>query len=117
MYLNKSIVAGTLLENPEQNKEKNVCTFTIKTKKIYRDSNGDKKEPEEYHRIVVFGKQGSIISTYKKKGDYILVEGYMKTRERDNKGTHELLTEIVAENIQYLPNQTYKVGQEIRKPE
>lgn len=114
MNINCAHITGTLLENPKISKTEHgtVCTFVLITKEIH-GGHGSKRTNVEYHHIVLYGDKGKTFSTYNRKADVVSVRGPLKTKQIVHDNGYELLTEIIAEDVQWLPN--YKVGQEIRK--
>ena len=108
MYLNKSLIYGNLTREPELKAMPNgskVCNFSVAVNRIYKDSDGAKKEQVEYLNIVVFGKQAETSAQYLKKGQGVLIEGRIQTRSWDDKTTGEkkYRTEIVADSVQFGP--------------
>lgn len=108
MYLNKAIVIGNLVRDPELRSLPSgikVCSFSLATNRVWKDKNGAKQESADYHNIVVFGRQAETVAQYMKKGNSMLVEGRMQTRSWDDKGTGEkkYRTEIIADRTQFGP--------------
>jgi single-strand DNA-binding protein len=107
MYLNKAMVIGNIVRDPEIRAIPSgvkVATFSVATNRVWKDKNGVKQENADYHNIVVFGKQAEIVGQYMKKGNSILVEGRMQTRSWDDaSGVKKYRTEIVADRIQFGP--------------
>ncbi len=106
MYLNKATIIGNITRDPELKALPTgikVCSFSVATNRVWKDTNGAKQEAVEYHNIVVFGKQAESTAQYMKKGSQILVEGRIQTRswEDKNSGEKKYRTEIVAENVQF----------------
>ncbi len=106
MYLNKAILIGNLTRDPELKaiaSGNKVCTFSLATNRVYRDSAGNKQEKTEYHNIVVWGKTAENVAQYMRKGSQILVEGRIETRSWDDQatGTKKYRTEIIADSIQF----------------
>lgn len=106
MYLNKAQIIGNLTRDPEMKSLTNgnkVTSFSVATNRVYKDSNGDKKEESEFHNVVVFGKQAETSAQYLKKGQQVYIEGRITTRSWDDKTTGEkkYRTEIVADTVQF----------------
>lgn len=105
--INKVILIGRLGRDPEISYTASgqaVARLTLATSEEWRDkASGEKKERTEWHRIVVWGKQGENCSAYLAKGRQIYVEGRLQTREWDDKdGNKRYITEIVANNVTFL---------------
>lgn len=110
MYLNKCILVGNITRDPELKATtggNKVCTFSLATNRVYKDSNGVRQEKTDFHNIVVWGKTAENVATYMKKGSQILVEGRMETRSWDDQATNtkKYRTEVVADTVQFGNNQ------------
>ncbi|MFH1608406.1 MAG: single-stranded DNA-binding protein [Patescibacteria group bacterium] len=108
MYLNKAIIIGNLVRDPELRSLPSgikVCSFSLATNRVWKDKNGAKQEAADYHNIVVFGRQAETVAQYMKKGSSMLVEGRMQTRSWDDKetGQKKYRTEVVADRTQFGP--------------
>lgn len=104
MYLNKAIIVGNLTRDPELKalpSGVSVCSFSVATNKV-TTKDGVKNEKTEYHNIIAFGKTGQNIATYMKKGNQIMIEGEIQTRNwEDKNGVKQYRTEILATNVQF----------------
>lgn len=108
MDYNRAIVVGRLTRDPELRSLPSgapVVTFGVATGRVWRDRDGNKKEDTQFHNVVVFGKQAETAGQYLKKGQAVLVEGRLQTRNWDDKTTGEkkYRTEIVADRVQFGP--------------
>lgn len=107
MYLNKALVIGNLVRDPEVKALPSgiqVATLSVATNRVWNDKNGVRQESADFHNVVVFGRQAEIVGQYLKKGSSVLVEGRMQTRSWDAKdGTKKYRTEIVADRVQFGP--------------
>ena len=107
MYLNKAIIIGNLTRDPEVRSLPSgikVANFGVATNRVWKDSNGEKKEGTDFHNIVVFGKQAEIVSSYLKKGRSVMIEGRIQNRSWDGPdGQKKYRSEIVADKIQFGP--------------
>jgi single-strand DNA-binding protein len=63
---------------------------------------GERKEAVEWHRVIVWGKQGTNCSEMLTKGRQVYVEGRLRTRSYDKDGDKRYVTEIVAQRVQFL---------------
>ena len=103
--INKAILIGRLCRDPEsrQANGKAVCNFSMATNETWRDTEGEKQERVEYHRIVIWGKLAEVAAKYLSKGSQIYIEGKLQTREwTDKDGQKKYTTEIVANNMTML---------------
>jgi len=107
MNLNKVFIIGRLTADPQLRTTPSgteVATFGVATNRNWTDKNGEKKESAEFHNIVVWGKQASIVNQFLNKGSMIFIEGRLQTRTWEGKdGQTRRTTEIVAERVQFGP--------------
>jgi single-strand DNA-binding protein len=106
MSLNRATVIGYLGQDPQLRYTPNgtpVCTLSVATDESYTNKQtGERKEAVEWHRVVVWGKQGSTCSEMLAKGRQVYVEGKLRTRSYDKDGEKRFVTEIVALRVQFL---------------
>ena len=104
--VNKAILIGNLGRDPELRHTNNgtpVCEFSIATSDRWQDKSGETQERTEWHRIIVWGRQGENAARYLSKGRSVYVEGRIQTREwTDKDGNKRYTTEIVANTVQFL---------------
>ncbi len=104
--LNKVMLIGNLGRDPEIRYSQQglaVVNFSIATSEQWTDKNtGNRQEKTEWHRIVVFGKPAEICEKYLSKGSQIYIEGRLQTRQYEKDGQTHYITEIVANNFQFL---------------
>lgn len=104
--LNKVFLLGNLTRDPElkhTGQGTSVCNFSIAVNRSFKGSDGDFKKETSYFNIVVWGKTGENCAKYLTKGKSVLVEGRLSTRSYEaNDGTKKYITEIVADNVQFL---------------
>ena len=108
MSLNRVTVIGHLGQDPQLRFTplgNPVCTLSVATDESYTDkSTGERKEAVEWHRVIVWGKQGSNCSEMLTKGRQVYVEGRLRTRSYEGKedGVKRYVTEIIAQRVQFL---------------
>jgi len=104
--MNKAFVLGNLTRDPELRQTPNgqtVCTFSVATNRVFTDSSGQKQKQAEFHNIVVWGRQAEVVNQYLKKGNPVLVEGRIQTRNwQDQQGAKHWKTEIVLERFEFV---------------
>ncbi len=107
MNLNKVFLVGRLTQDPELRNTPNgqaVASFSLATNRVWNDQAGQKQEQTEFHNIVVWRRLAEIAGQYLKKGQTLLVEGRMQTRNWVGQdGIKRYRTEVVAENFQMGP--------------
>lgn len=102
--LNVVIVSGNLVRDPEFKtiQGSSHVRISIACNRVYMH-NGTKKEEVDYFDCEFWGKQADTITTYKKKGDSVLVEGRLKQqRWKDDSGKSHSKVGIVGTRIQFL---------------
>lgn len=106
MGVNKAILIGNLGRDPELRQTGSgtpVCEFSLATTERYTDGSGNRQERTEWHRIVVWGRQGENAARYLSKGRQVYVEGRIQSRDWEDKdGNKRTTTEIVAQSVQFL---------------
>lgn len=104
--VNKVILIGNLGSDPELRYTTGgtpVAELSIATNRRYKAKDGDWKDEAEWHKVVVWGKQGENCKEYLAKGRTVYVEGYLKTTSWEGKdGVKRYKTEVVAEQVQFL---------------
>ncbi|MBI4211295.1 MAG: single-stranded DNA-binding protein [Deltaproteobacteria bacterium] len=112
--VNKVILIGNLGKDPEKRVTGNgqtVCRFSIATSSQWNDTNGQRQERTEWHRIVVWGKQADTCAQYLSKGRPVYVEGRLQTSEwNDKEGHKRYTTEVIAERVQFLGSRDQSTG-------
>ena len=108
LNMNRATLLGHAGRDPEirdlANGEK-AATFTLATTEKWKDREGNPIEATEWHRIVVYGPTVAAVETMLKKGDAVLVEGRIATREyRDREDIARTVTEIVVAGRQGVVN-------------
>lgn len=104
--VNKVIIIGNLGRDPEIRYSQQglaIVNFPVATSEQWTDKNsGERQEKTEWHRIIAFGKPAETLEKYLKKGSQIYIEGRLQTRTYDKEGQTHYITEIVANNFQFL---------------
>lgn len=103
---NRSIIMGNLARDPvvryTQSKTA-VASFTVASNRSVKD--GDSyKDVADYIPVVVWDKLAENAEKFLKKGSGVLVEGRIQTRSyEDQQGNKKYVTEVVANNMIFLP--------------
>ena len=109
--LNRSILAGRLVADPELRMTKNetaVSRFRLAIN--WRGKNG---KGTDFINCVAWGGLANICHEYLKKGRLVAVEGRLQIRNYDDKkGQKKTATEVVVENMQMLDNKFFKATSE-----
>ena len=114
--LNKVLLIGRLGADPELRYAPNgaaVVNFNVATNMVWRDQDGNQQERTDWHRVVAWRRLAETASEYLKKGRRVYVEGRLQTRSyEDQNGVRRWVTEIVAEQIQFLDARGETVAEE-----
>ena len=112
--MNKSMLIGNLGAAPEVRYTQDgtpVATFSVATTERWKDSNGEKQEHTEWHRIVAWRRLAEVCGEYLKIGSKVYVEGKLQTRKwKDQSGNDRYTTEIVAREMKMLSPKGIKSG-------
>jgi len=113
--LNKVILIGRLGSDPEIRYTPAgvpVANFSIATSEAWTDSQGQKKERTEWHRIVAWRKLAEICGEYLSKGSRVYVEGKIQNRQwEDRDGIKRFCTDIQAREVIFLSTRDDAQGQ------
>ena len=104
--VNKVILVGNLGADPELRYTSGgqpVCDMRLATTRVWTGKDGNRNEDTEWHRVVVWGKQGENCKSYLSKGRQVYVEGRLQTRSwEDRDGNKRYTTEVVAQQVVFL---------------
>lgn len=106
--INNVVLVGRLTKDPELRYSSSnipMVYFTIAVNRTFTDQNGQRNA--DFISCVVFRKQAENMSRYLAKGSLIGVTGRIQTRNYQGKdGNTVYVTEVVADNIQYLESKS-----------
>lgn len=103
--VNKVILVGNLGGDPEVRYTPGgqaVANFNIATSESWTNKDGNREERTEWHRIVAWGKLAELCGEFLAKGRKVYVEGRLQTRSYEKDGVTRYVTEIKAQDIQFL---------------
>ncbi|MBI2577729.1 MAG: single-stranded DNA-binding protein [Candidatus Wildermuthbacteria bacterium] len=107
MNLNKVILIGRVVENPETRTTptgQKVATLRMATNRMWTDKQGQRQEKSEFHSVVLWQRLADIAAQYLQKGGLVMIEGHLETRSwQDTTGAKRYRTEIIAEAMQLGP--------------
>ena len=100
---NKVFLIGNLTKDPEvsQAGSSSVCKFGIAVNRKFKQNEEWKPEVTFVH-IIVWGRSGENCAKYLSKGKSVMVEGRLVIRSYDKDGEKKYVTEVVADNVQFL---------------
>ena len=106
--MNKCILVGNLTKDPELTTTTNgvaVCRFAIAVSRRYANADGGRDT--DFLNIVVWRSLGENCHKFLKKGSKVGVVGNIQSRSYDaTDGTKRYVTEIVAEEVEFLSTKT-----------
>lgn len=110
--INKIILVGRLGADPVQRQTKSgisVVHLSVATsRRIAREGSGPEGESNfteetQWHRVIVWARQGEACAQYLKKGSAVYIEGFLRSHSYDDKaGNSKKAIEIYAENVSFL---------------
>ena len=101
--MNRVILIGNLTRDPELKTTPNgvsVCQFSIAVGRRYTDKSGEKQT--DYFNIVAWRSLGENCGKYLAKGRKVGVVGELQTRSYEKNGVKHYITEIVADDVEFL---------------
>jgi len=104
--VNQVTLVGRLGGDPEVKylaSGKAVANVSLATTESWKDKDtGQKKEVTDWHRIVVYGALADVFGKWLHKGSLIYVQGRLKTRSWDDKGSKRYITEVICDTMRML---------------
>lgn len=111
--MNKVILIGRLTRDPELRYTGNntaVTSFTVAVNRPFTGQDGSTQA--DFINVVVWRKQAESVKNYLTQGSQVAVEGRMQTRTYDGEdGKRRYVTEVIAENVQFLDSRKSREGQ------
>lgn len=102
--LNRVVLTGRLTRDPELRYTPNgiaTASFTLAVQRPFTNQAGEREA--DFINIVVWRKAAENVANYLKKGSMAGVDGRIQTRNyENNQGQRVYVTEVVAENVQFL---------------
>lgn len=115
MNLNKVFILGNVTQDPQIRQLPDgrlVANFGLATNRIYNDQAGERRQQTEFHNVVAFGRNAEIIQQYVQKGNLLLIEGRLQTRNwEDPSGVRKYKTEVITERLQLGPKSIQTSGE------
>jgi single-strand DNA-binding protein len=90
MSLNIVIIGGNLVRDPELRftpKGTPVADLTVAVNRKWKGDDGEEREEVAFIDCTAFGKRAETIAQYFKKGGQIIVEGYIKQEQWEDRQT------------------------------
>lgn len=107
MSVNKVLLIGYVGNDPEMrypDKDRTLAYLTLATNEVRGSA---QVETTEWHSLVFGGQNAKIVERYVRKGTQLYVEGYLRTREyEDRLKIVRRKTEIIVEKFEILGRKT-----------
>jgi single-strand DNA-binding protein len=101
--LNRVVLVGRLTKDPDlRYTQSGVATasFTLAVNRQHKNAQGEKEA--DFINVVAWRQLAELCATYLKKGGQCGLEGRIQTRSYDKDGKRVYVTEVVADNVQFL---------------
>lgn len=114
---NRVILMGRLTKDPDVRATpsgQKVARFSLANGREWKDKvTGEKKQETQFHPVQAWGRVAETLGTYTHKGDRLLIEGRLSSRDFDDPKTsvHRWVTEVVADTIIMLGSKGGAQGQ------
>ena len=77
-----------------------VCTFTLAVDRRYKNANGEKET--DFFPVVCWRQVADLSAQYLSKGKQVAIAGEVQTRSYEKDGVKRYVTEVVADEVQFL---------------
>ena len=111
MSLNKVMLIGNVGKDPIVRHLENgtpVASFSLATTERFKDKSGKERELTEWHNIVCWRNLAELAEKYIQKGMHLYIEGRLRNSSWEKDGQKYNVTEIVAEELQFLSKRENK---------
>lgn len=101
--MNKVVEIGHMACDPELRQTgtgKAVCTFRIAVQRRHANAQGVREA--DFFPVVAWQQTAELVHRYLKKGDRCAVHGSLQTRSYDKDGEKRYITEIIADEVEFL---------------
>ena len=100
--INRTILVGRLTKDPDLRYTPNGNPVTSFTLAVNRISKKEGQPDADFINIVCWNKVAENVANYLKKGSLVGVDGRIQTRNYEGQNGRVYVTEILAENVQFL---------------
>ena len=101
--MNRFCATGRLTKDPEKRTTQNgtsVCTFTLAVDRRYKNANGEREA--DFFPVVCWRQVADLSAQYLSKGKQVAIAGEVQTRSYEKDGQKRYVTEVVADEVQFL---------------
>jgi len=93
--------------------QQSIISMSVATNESFKDANGVKQTKTDWHNVVAFGKVATLINQYVNKGDHIMIEGKLQTRQFITKdGEQRYTTEVICQDVLFLGSKNSEIQQQ-----
>lgn len=111
--MNKVILIGRntkAIELKQTTSGVSVATFSIAVKRNFKNADGEYES--DFFNCIAYRNTAELVSKYVGRGDLIAVDGKLQTRNyTDKSGRKVYVTEVIADNVEFLQNKKDKQEQ------
>lgn len=116
--MNKSIIIGRLSKEPELRFTTSGTAVAGITVAVNRRFKKEGQQQADFIPVVVWGKIGEAVANHLTKGSQIGIAGRIETRSYEAQdGTRRYVTEIIAEEVEFLGTKKQVEGNEEKIPD
>lgn len=116
--MNKVFLIGRLTRDPDLKYSSTnvaVCNITVAVNRPFQNQKGQREA--DFINVSVWRKQAENVKNYLTKGSQVAVDGRIQTRNYDDKdGKKVYVTEVIAENVQFLDSKRTTESQNTNNP-
>ena len=109
MSMQKMLIICSLGKDPDlkyNQSGKPVTRFSVAVTERRKEG----EDETEWFSAVSFGQTAENVNKYLKKGSQVFIEGRIKTRRYDKDGQTHYITELYADNVQFLDRKNAEAG-------
>lgn len=116
--MNKVLLIGRLTRDPElryTGTNLPVASFTVAVNRNFTGANGEREA--DFIPVIVWRKQAENVKNYISQGSQVAVEGRLQVRSYDDaNGQKRYITEVVADNVQFLDTKASRDQRQTQTP-
>ncbi len=104
--INLVVLMGTIGQQPELKTSINgkpYVRLSLATYRRTKDESGASRRETQWHKIMLWGKNAELCSTFCAKGSPLYIEGHLASYSKEENGTKTFHLGIVAEQMQFIP--------------
>ena len=114
--INKVVLIGRLTKDIELRKTQSNTSVASFTLAVDRPKRRDAEQETDFISCVAWSHSADFLSNYASKGTIVSVEGKIQTRSYDGQNGKVYVTEVIADNVQIISNQSTKQETKSEEP-